>query len=75
MALERGPLVYAVEQADNEANIDDLVLPEDAPLTAHHDPNLLEGVTTLTTPNLKAIPYYAWANRQIGAMRVWLPHA
>jgi DUF1680 family protein len=20
-----------------------------------------------------AIPYYAWANREIGAMRVWLP--
>ena len=22
-----------------------------------------------------AIPYYAWANREIGAMRVWLPRA
>jgi hypothetical protein len=22
---------------------------------------------------LTAIPYYAWANRQDGAMRVWLP--
>ena len=29
MALERGPLVYAVEQADNHANVDDLhLLPE-----------------------------------------------
>lgn len=25
--------------------------------------------TTLT-----AIPYFAWANREYGAMRVWLPH-
>jgi DUF1680 family protein len=22
---------------------------------------------------LKAIPYYAWDNRQAGAMKVWLP--
>jgi len=22
-----------------------------------------------------AVPYYAWANREIGAMRVWLPRA
>jgi DUF1680 family protein len=22
-----------------------------------------------------AVPYYAWANRELGAMRVWLPRA
>jgi DUF1680 family protein len=22
-----------------------------------------------------AVPYYAWANREVGAMRVWLPRA
>jgi hypothetical protein len=22
---------------------------------------------------ITAIPYYAWANREVGAMRVWLP--
>jgi DUF1680 family protein len=32
-------------------------------------------VDTLTdTPvELTAIPYYAWANREDGSMRVWLP--
>ena len=24
---------------------------------------------------LTAIPYYAWANREPGAMRVWIPRA
>jgi DUF1680 family protein len=34
-----------------------------------------KGVDTLTdTPvELTAIPYYAWANREDGSMRVWLP--
>jgi DUF1680 family protein len=79
VAIERGPLVYAVEQVDHEANVDDLHL-IDAPITAHHDPELLDGVTVLTTQGhvdspteIKAVPYYAWANRKIGAMRVWLP--
>ncbi|GAB2553099.1 glycoside hydrolase family 127 protein [Kribbella endophytica] len=79
VAIERGPLVYAVEQVDQEANVDDLHL-VDAPITAHHDPDLLDGVTVLTTQGrvdaptqIKAVPYYAWANREIGAMRVWLP--
>jgi DUF1680 family protein len=28
-----------------------------------------------TRANLIAIPYYAWANREPGAMRVWIPRA
>jgi DUF1680 family protein len=79
VAIERGPLVYAVEQVDQDANVDDLHLVE-AAITAHHEPDLLGGVTELTTQGrvdspteIKAVPYYAWANREIGAMRVWLP--
>ena len=26
-----------------------------------------------TPLTLTAVPYYAWANRGVGAMRVWLP--
>ncbi|MGC4937826.1 glycoside hydrolase family 127 protein [Kribbella sp. DT2] len=79
VAIERGPLVYAVEQVDQDVNVDDLHL-LDAPITSHHEPDLLDGVTVLTTrgrvdspTEIKAVPYYAWANREIGAMRVWLP--
>jgi DUF1680 family protein len=80
VAIERGPLVYAVEQVDQQANVDDLHLIDGAPITSRHDPDLLDGVTVLTTQGrvddeveIKAVPYYAWANREIGAMRVWLP--
>ncbi len=100
VALERGPLVYAVEQADQQANVDDLHLLPEASIAASHDDGLLDGVTVLTTRgrigtghqagwpftpgaadqvgdevDVVAVPYYAWANREIGAMRVWLPRA
>lgn len=41
VALMRGPLVYCLEEADNGLNLDALVLPRDAELTARHDPDLL----------------------------------
>ncbi|HET6985669.1 MAG TPA: beta-L-arabinofuranosidase domain-containing protein [Kribbella sp.] len=100
VALERGPLVYAVEQADQQANVDDLHLLPEASVAASHDAGLLDGVTVLRTRgrigtghqagwsftpdvadgvgdevDVVAVPYYAWANRELGAMRVWLPMA
>jgi len=104
-AIERGPLVYCLEQADHPGGgLDDLVLDPARPLAAKHRPDLLGGVTTVLASGyrreipaagwwpypsrpaggdphaeraapveLVAIPYYAWANRRDGAMRVWLP--
>jgi DUF1680 family protein len=102
VALERGPLVYAVEQADlpDGVTVDDLRLDPTADVTAEHRPDLLGGVTVLqahgravnsgpdgwpyrpagepgspegTDIAIVAVPYFAWANRGIGPMRVWLP--
>lgn len=85
VALERGPLVYAVEQADQAdgVEVDDVHLVDGSEVTVTHEPDLLGGVTVARTTGrsgadgptveLVAIPYYAWANREIGAMRVWLP--
>jgi DUF1680 family protein len=91
IAIERGPLVYAVERDD----ADDLSLTTVG--SAEHDGDLLGGVTTIratgrsrrhvpqpwpygqTVPSIVepteivAVPYFAWANRGIGPMRVWLP--
>jgi uncharacterized protein len=91
IAIERGPLVYAVERDD----ADDLSLT--AVGSAEHDADLLGGITTIhatgrsrthvpqpwpygqTVPSIVeptdivAVPYFAWANRGIGPMRVWLP--
>ncbi len=107
VALERGPLVYTVEQADQPDGVavDDLRLVVGADVAASHDPELLTGVTVLTATGrvgsgdvqpawpyssatsvdsakadgeevpVVALPYYAWANRGVGAMRVWLPQA
>jgi uncharacterized protein len=101
-AIERGPLVYCIEQADCPPGVklarvrlvgdDDVVVPGDA---------VLEGTLALRVPIvaaadtssdvglpygehvgaeeygppafMKAIPYFAWANRGVGPMRVWIP--
>ncbi len=45
VALERGPILYAVEWADNpDAKVRNLVLPRDSKLTAEFRPALLKGV-------------------------------
>lgn len=74
VALERGPLVYCAEQADNLTPVPELAVTDDAPITAEHRPDLLGGVTVLRSEaaGLTAVPYYAWNHRGPGAMAVWL---
>lgn len=102
-AIERGPLVYCLEQVDHPGGgLDDVVLDVSAPLVAEHRPGLLGGVTTVTAAGVRldlasatswwpytspgqdgpsarteleltAVPYFAWANREDGSMRVWVP--
>jgi len=73
VALERGPLVYCAEWPDNNGHALNLVLPDNAPLKSEFRKDLLNGVTVITGPHLTAIPYYAWSNRGMGEMAVWLP--
>ncbi|MFG2130737.1 glycoside hydrolase family 127 protein [Streptomyces sp. NPDC048751] len=110
VAIERGPLVYCLEQVDHPGGgLDDIVVDTTRPLAVKHRPDLLGGVTTVVAAGrrrhipdrgwwpyspvgpssesssgtsvqqhgepveLTAIPYYAWANREDGSMRVWLP--
>jgi DUF1680 family protein len=101
VALQRGPLVYCLEQADNPAlSVTDVRLTGNEDWTARFIPELLGGVATLTaetattiqdngplyrryTPEklapqktaVTAIPYFAWANREAGDMRVFIPLA
>ena len=81
VALERGPLVYALESADNGADVLDLSLPDTSAIKAEEQTDLLGGVTTLRGDALDgrgekveftAIPYYAWGHRGDGRMTVWL---
>lgn len=81
VALERGPIVYALEAADNEADVLDLNLPDTSAIKAEYQADLLGGVTTLSGDAFdaggnkvafNAIPYYAWGHRGEGKMTVWL---
>ena len=106
IALQRGPVVYCMEQLDQlEASRDSSIFPR---YTAHltesttdrYDPELarwgrcsgaswrpasrccaraLPGGASRrpaagTDTKLKMIPYYAWSNRDLSAMQVWIPY-
>ncbi len=56
VALQRGPLVFCVEQADNGAALGLLRLPKDAPLTARFDAQLLGGTMVIEGPAQRLRP-------------------
>jgi DUF1680 family protein len=74
VALERGPLVYCVEEVDNGGSVSQLILPDEAQLQAEFQPDLLHGLTVIhdAERSFLAIPYYAWSHRGEGEMAVWL---
>ena len=59
VAIERGPLVYCLEQTDQQAPVYDLEIDPSAPLTASWQPDLLDGVTTVRGRGFK-IDRSAW---------------
>jgi DUF1680 family protein len=71
VALQRGPLVYNVEDIDHDQPAADLVLPPSAPLTSNFAGDLLGGVMVIEAPGFLAIPNYARLNRG-GASQVWI---
>lgn len=98
VAVQRGPIVYAAEEADNQAPLASYEVATDAKTDYHFDEKLLDGVGVVKVAaqrqkldskdaplyvdasqpvesesvDLKMVPYYAWANRENGQMRVWL---
>lgn len=77
-SLENGPLVYCVEEIDNPKTIDNLVVSSDATWSVTNQHDLLHGVNTISWKNSAddmpkiAVPYYAWSNRGVGKMKVWV---
>jgi DUF1680 family protein len=47
IALQRGPLVYCVEHADNGGKVSNIIVPAGTVFTAAYDPLLLNGVVTI----------------------------
>lgn len=99
IAIQRGPLVYCLEQADNGEELHNLWLPKDATfrllegrgVLAHQVLIQADGVkrtarSAETQPlwqydhapaesqphTLTFIPWFSWANRGEGEMRVWV---
>lgn len=56
VAIQRGPFVYCIEEADNGPDLHALVLPRNARLVAEHKPRLLGGVTVISGPARKLVP-------------------
>jgi uncharacterized protein len=83
VAVERGPLVYCLESADlpPETELEELRWDPSREPAAVPRPDLGDDVVGITVPvagrqpglSAGAIPYFAWANRGAGAMRVWIP--
>ena len=48
VALERGPIVYCLEGVDNNNMSGNLVLPDDAVLSANFEKNILNGIVVIT---------------------------
>lgn len=78
VAVQRGPVVYCLEQTDHPGwSYDAFSIPAGATFRVEHLPELLGGVTVLWSQDeegrpLRFIPYYAWDNREPGFMQVWI---
>ena len=79
-AIERGPLVYCFEQADQPVALEELAVGAGTPLTERAATVDGVGPTVQVVADGRhvplpaiAIPYFQWDNRGPGAMRVWIP--
>ena len=62
VALQRGPLVYCLEEIDNDAHLNDIRLPRNSQLMASHEPRLLGGAVVITGQAFRRNPA-GWNNR------------
>jgi DUF1680 family protein len=56
IALQRGPVVYCLEEVDNGPALANVVIPRDARLTAEFDPSLFGGVGVIKGEALRVQP-------------------
>lgn len=60
VALQRGPLIYCAEWADNNGKVANMILPQGARFTTEFKPGLLNGVTVIKTE----VPAYVISNNE-----------
>jgi len=71
MAVQYGPMVYCAEEIDNETDVLEAQISSNSKFEAEFKSDLLGGVNVLEGKEIRLIPYYAWANRDIGKMNLW----
>jgi len=74
VAVQYGPLVYCAEELDNERDVLEAGIHPSSRFESRFEPGLLGGVNVLSGEGLNLIPYYAWANREMGKMNVWFTY-
>lgn len=101
VAIQRGPLIYCLEEADNASELHNLSLPRDSVVREIAGTGVLQGKVLLQAEGLRLptsqeneplysfdkpltrvekqtltfIPWFSWANRGEGEMRVWVDEA
>ena len=82
VAIQRGPIVYCLEETDN-TDVFNLIIPDEENLKFRYQTSLLNGTGIVegesidssgSNVKITAIPYALWANREVGQMAVWLPY-
>ena len=77
-AIQRGPLVYCMEEIDNPEYFDQIQLSPSTTFQTAFVSDILNGIKTIKTngraQSATFIPYYAWDNRKAGKMWVWIPY-
>jgi Uncharacterized protein conserved in bacteria len=97
VAIQRGPIVYCMEEADNGKYLSEILISREASLEVSQKKDNIDSVPIIETEafrleheswgkdlyrqdefpvsrkqKLRLIPYYAWANREVGEMAVWI---
>lgn len=49
IAIQRGPIIYCIEEVDNGSNLTSITIPKYAKFDAYYDQNLLNGVVVIET--------------------------
>lgn len=77
-AVQRGPLVYCIEEADNAKGFGELSLSSSTSFEVKDAPEMLGGIKRIEAvsgdQSFTLIPYYAWDNREAGKMKVWIDY-
>jgi len=80
-AVQRGPIVYCIEEVDNPEGFDNLALSEGMDFKLEKLPKrqwwgheIMQISARTGEGEMTLIPYFAWDNREAGKMKVWIPY-